>query len=160
MQTMLEWSGSTVPVHFQFRTGDPIPSATTSGAAVQWQKPDGKTTTLTAGAPFLETDMPGIYQATWENRHRQFAVNLPADESRIAPMPIDELARLGVPIGAVTEPAAATARLQKREMQRTELENHQKLWRWLLASALAITLVEITLSGWLARRATTVQTAT
>jgi hypothetical protein len=160
MQTMLEWSGSTVPVRFQFRTGDPIPSPTTSGAAVQWQKPDGTTTALNAGAPFLETDTPGIYQATWENRHRQFAVNLPADESRIAPMPIDELARLGVPIGAVTEQAATAARVQKREMQRTELENHQKLWRWLLAAALAITLVEIILSGWLARRASTVQTAT
>lgn len=160
MQTMLEWSGSTVPVHFQFRTGDPIPSPTTSGAAVQWQKPDGKQTALAAGAPFLETDMPGIYQATWENRHRQFAVNLPADESRIAPMPIDELARLGVPIGAATEQAAATARVQKRAMQRTELENHQKLWRWLLAAALAITLLEIVLSGWLARRATTIEATT
>lgn len=160
MQTMLEWSGSTVPVHFQFRTGDPIPSPTTSGAEVQWQKPDGKTTALAAGAPFLETDMPGIYQATWENRHRQFAVNLPADESRIAPMPIDELARLGVPIGAITEQAATAAHLQKREMQRSELENHQKIWRWLLAAALVITLVEIVLSGWLARRATTVQVAT
>ncbi len=160
IQTMLEWSGSTAPVHYQFRTGDPIPSPATSGATVQWQKPDGKQIALAAGAPFLETDMPGIYQVTWENRHRQFAVNLPADESRIAPMPIDELARLGVPIGAVTEQAAATARVQKREMQRTELENHQKLWRWLLAAALAIALLEIILSGWLARRAATVEAIT
>lgn len=160
MQTMLEWSGSTVPVHFQFRTGDPIPSPTSSGSAVQWRKPDGKMTTLAAGVPFLETDMPGFYQAKWDYQQRQFAVNLPADESRIAPMPIDELARLGVPIGAVTEKATATAAVQKREMQRAELENQQKLWRWLLAAALAITLVEIVLSGWLARRATTVQAAT
>lgn len=160
MQTMLEWSGSTVPVRFQYRTGDPIPSPATSGAEVQWQKQDGKNIALAAGAPFLETDMPGIYQATWENRHRQFAVNLPVDESRIAPMPIDELARLGVPIGAVTEQAATAAHLQKREMQRTELENRQKLWRWLLAAALVIALLEIVLSGWLARRATTVQIAT
>ena len=160
MQTMLEWSRSTVPVRFQYRTGDPIPSPAMSGTEVQWQKPDGKNIALAAGAPFLETDMPGIYQASWENRHRQFAVNLPADESRIAPMPIDELARLGVPIGAVTEQAATAAQMQKRDMQRTELENHQKLWRWLLAAALVISLLEIVLSGWLARRATTVQTAT
>jgi hypothetical protein len=160
MQTMLEWSGSTVPVHFQFRTGDPIPSPAMSGAEVQWQKPDGKNIPLAAGTLFVETDIPGIYQATWENRHRQFAVNLPADESRVAPMPIDELARLGVPIGAVTEQAASAATTQKREMQRSELENHQKLWRWLLATALAITLFEIILSGWLARRATTVEAPT
>lgn len=159
MQTMLEWSGLTVPVHYQFRTGDPIASPITSGTDVQWQKPDGKQVTLSAGKPFIETDVPGIYQATWENRHQQFAVNLPVEESRTAPMPIDDLARLGVPIGAVTEQAAATARVQ-REMQRSELENRQKIWRWLLAAALGITLVEIILSGWLARRAATIEAAT
>lgn len=160
METMLEWSGSAVPVHFQFRTGDPIPSPTRSGVTVQWLKPDGKKILLQAGAPFLETDLPGIYQAAWADKQRQFAVNLPADESRIAPMPIDELARLDVPIGGVTEQAAAAARVQQRAMQRTELENQQKIWRWLLAAALAITLAEIILSGWLARRATAVQTVT
>lgn len=160
MQTMLEWSGSTVPVRFQFRTGDPIPSPVTSGATIQWQKPDGKTIALQAGTAFVETDVPGIYQATWEDRHRQFAVNLPVEESRIAPMPVDELARLGVPIGAVTEQSAAIAHVQMREMQRTELENHQKLWRWLLAAALGIALIEIVLSGWLARRATAPEAAT
>lgn len=160
MQTMLEWSGSTVPVRFQFRTGDPIPSPVTSGGAVQWQKPDGKTVSLLAGAPFMETDVPGIYQAAWQDKHRQFAVNLPAEESRIGPMPVDELARLGVPLGSATETAAATLRVQQRQMQREELENRQKIWRWLLTAALAITLVEIILSGWLARRATAPQVAT
>jgi hypothetical protein len=50
--------------------------------------------------------------------------------------------------------------MQRREMQRAELEKRQKLWRWLLAAALGITLVEIILSGWLARRTTTPQPAT
>lgn len=160
MQTMLDWSGSTAPVRFQFRTGDTIPSPTGSGIPVEWQKPDGKKVALPAGAPFIETDTPGIYEATWNDRHRQFAVNLPADESRTAPMPIDELARLGVPIGPTAEATPPPSRMQHREMQRTELENRQKLWRWLLAAALTITLVEIFLSGWLARRTTTPQPAT
>lgn len=160
MQTILEWSGSTAPVRFQFRTGDVIPSPASSGAEVQWQKPDGKKIALPAGAPFVETDTPGIYGATWNNRQRQSAVNLPADESRTAPMPIDELARLGVPIGPTVEAATLPSLMQHRQMQRTELENRQKLWRWLLAAALGITLVEIILSGWLARRTTIPQPAT
>jgi anti-sigma-K factor RskA len=123
-----------------------------SRQAVQWQTPGGKAVTLPAGAPFVETDVPGIYQAAWGDRHRQFAVNLPVEESRIAPMPVDALARLGVPLGPAAEPKAAPARTQHRELPRAELENRQKLWRWLLAAALAITLVEILLSGWLSRR--------
>lgn len=160
MQTMLDWSGSTAPVRFQFRTGDAIPSPAGSGDAVQWQKPDGKKIALPAGAPFVETDTPGIYEATWDNKHRQFAVNLPADESRTAPMPIDELARLGVPIGPTAEVTPLPSQTQHRQMQRAELENRQKLWRWLLAAALTITLVEIIVSGRLARRTTTPQPAT
>lgn len=162
MQTMLEWSGSTAPVRFQFRTGDEIPSPVApvaSAAAVQWQKPDGKKITLPPGAPYLETDMPGIYQAVWDSGRRNFAVNLPVDESRTAPMPVDELARLGVPLGPAPRLAAEPSRVQQRELQRAELENRQKIWRWLLAAALAVTLVEITLSGWLSRRATAPQTA-
>ena len=160
MQTMLEWSGSAVPVRFQFRTGDAIPSPASSGEVVQWQKPDGRKIALAAGAAFVETDTPGIYEATWNERHRQFAINLPADESRTAPMPIDELARLGVPIGPTAEASPLPSAMQHRQMQRTELENQQKLWRWLLVAALTITLVEIVLSGWLARRTTTPQPAT
>jgi hypothetical protein len=160
MQKMLEWSGSTVATRFQFHTGDAIPSPALSGAAVQWQKPDGKKIELAAGAPFAETDVPGIYHAAWNDKHRQFAVNLPVEESRIAPMAVDELARLGVPIGPAAQTVATRSKMQQREMQREELENRQKLWRWLLAAALAITVIEIILSGWLARRATTTQAAT
>lgn len=160
MQTMLEWSGSTSPVRFQFRTGDAIPSPASSGATVQWQKPDGKKIALPGGTPFIETDAPGIYEAMWNERHRQFAVNLPADESRTAPMQVDELARLGVPIGPTVDTTPLPSPMQHHEMQRTELENRQKLWRWLLAAALTITVAEIILSGWLARRATTPQPAT
>jgi hypothetical protein len=38
-------------------------------------------------------------------------------------------------------------------LQRAELENQQKVWRWLIVGVLAVMLGEIMLSGWLARRA-------
>ncbi|HWF18738.1 MAG TPA: BatA domain-containing protein [Verrucomicrobiae bacterium] len=160
MQTMLQWSGSSAAVHSQFRTGDAIPSPVLSGNTVQWKKPDGKMVTLPAGTPFVETDMPGIYHAIAENRDRQFAVNLPLEESRIAPLAQDELARLGVPLGPIADQNIKLARVHQQQLAQSELENRQKLWRWLLAGALAITLMEIVLGGRLARRVTTVEAAT
>jgi hypothetical protein len=152
LETMLDWSGAGAPVRFQFRTGDAIPSPVFAGAAVRWQGPDGKETTLAAGAPFTETDTPGIYRAVSAGHERLLAVNLPLEESRTAPISQDELARLGVPLGLDTEPTAATTPVHQQHLQDAELENRQKLWRWLIVGALAVTFAEIVLSGWLASR--------
>ena len=154
MQTMLDWSGGAAPARFQFETGEVIPPPVSSGgAAVQWRKPDGKTESLAAGAAFGETDLPGIYTATFGDKRRQFAVNLPLDESHTAPMSPDELARLGVPLQMASPMPVAKAREVQLHLQRAELENRQKLWHWLIVGVLAVMFVEIILSGWLARRA-------
>ncbi|HEY3861466.1 MAG TPA: BatA domain-containing protein [Verrucomicrobiae bacterium] len=152
METMLDWSGAGAPARFQFRTGDAIPSPVLTGEPVHWQRPDGRRSTLAAGAAFTETDAPGVYKADFLGQQRLFAVNVPLEESRTAPISPDELARLGVPLKWDSEQAAASARIQQRRLQDTELENRQKLWRWLIAAALAITFVDIVLGGWLARR--------
>ena len=155
METMLDWSGSGAPARFQFRTGDAIPSPHFSGDAVQWKKPDGKEQTLPPDGAFTETDLPGIYVAAGGGKERRFAVNLPLEESRVAPLSQDELARLGVPVGpSVDEPVAAT-RIHQRQLRRAELENSQKLWRWFILTALAIACAEIILAGNLARGANT-----
>jgi Mg-chelatase subunit ChlD len=180
MQTLLDWSGGAAPAHFQFLTGDAIPSpalgarlspaaagsgdtsaaAEDSRAPVEWQKPDGKKETLAANAPFTETDLPGIYVATFGGKERRFAVNLPLDESRTAPLSPDELSRLGVPLQTTAELPAATAQLRLRHLQQAELENRQKLWRWLIVGVLAVTIGEIILSGWLARQVKTAEVPT
>ena len=51
-------------------------------------------------------------------------------------------------------PALPPARVRElqQHMQRAELENRQKLWRWLIAGVLVVMLAEIILSGWLVRR--------
>ncbi|MGO8699655.1 MAG: vWA domain-containing protein [Limisphaerales bacterium] len=154
METMLEWTGGGVPAHCQFRTGDAIPSPHSTGAAVQWQKPNGTNTSLPSGSPFLDTDTPGIYRAVAGGKEFQFAVNLRLEESRVAPLPVDELARLGVPLGTSGDPTAAPRFERQRQLQRAELESRQKLWRWLIVAALAITFGEVLLSGSLARRVT------
>jgi hypothetical protein len=169
LQRMLDWSGADTPVRFQFLTGDAIPgsasvplaSSATAGTptspAVEWQKPDGKKITLAAGAPFTETDLPGIYTATVGGKQHRYAVNLSLDESRTAALAPDELARLGVPLQNGPEISVAQLQAQQHHLQQAELENRQKLWRWLIAGVLAITLGEIMLGGWLARRVKTVE---
>jgi hypothetical protein len=157
MQILLEWSIGHSATRAQFRTGDAIPSPTLSGDTVQWRKPDRTTETLAAGAPFTDTDQPGIYAAVVGNREHRFAVNLPLDESRTAPRSPDELAQLGVPLETVAQFASAPAEQRRRQFQQAELENRQKLWRWLILGALGVTLAEILLSGWLARRVKTVE---
>jgi hypothetical protein len=154
LETMLAWSGASAPTRFQYRTGDAIPAPSSAGGPVQWRKPDGKLSTLPSGAAFGETDAPGIYAAISGNRERLFAVSIPLEESRTKPISEDELARLGVPLGLDHEQAAAITRVQQEHLQDAELENRQKLWRWLIVAALAVTFGEIVLSGWLARRVT------
>jgi hypothetical protein len=64
METMLDWSGDAIPGRTQFQTGESIPSPLATGEALQWRKPDGKVVALAAGAPFIDTEVPGIYTVT------------------------------------------------------------------------------------------------
>jgi hypothetical protein len=153
LQTMLDWSGASAPARFQFHTGDIIPAPPSAGGQVSWSKPGAASPTPQApGLSFADTDVPGIYKASWGGQERLFAVNLPLEESRTAPISQDELVRLGVPLGFNSEQAAVVARVHQQHLQDAELENRQKLWRWLLVAALGVTLAEIMVSGWLARR--------
>jgi hypothetical protein len=160
MQTILDWTGSVAPARTQFQIGESIPSPIASGDAVQWSKPDGSVVSVPAGTPFAATDVPGIYSAKTEGKVQHFAVNLPPDESRTAPMSADDLARLGVPVHSAPATPVTESAEAKRRVLLEEIENRQQLWRWLIAGILALALVEITLGGWLSRRVTTLEAAT
>jgi hypothetical protein len=154
MHSLLAWAGAADTLRFQFLTGDPLPSPDSSATGtVQWRKPDGSTHSLAASASFQATDQPGIYTASVGDRQWRFAVDLPLDESRTGALPPDELARLGVPLLSASHARiAAKAREQQRYLHRAELENRQKLWRWILVAVLAFALAEVVLGGWLAQR--------
>jgi anti-sigma-K factor RskA len=78
-------------------------------------------------------------------------VNLDAAESRTAPRQVDELERLGVPLKPASPPAVPSPQPAQRHHQ-AELENRQKLWRWLLLGAAGVMIVEIGLAGWVTRQ--------
>lgn len=160
IQMLLNWSGAASTARCQFSTGDSIPSPSQSEMDVQWKKPDGTAQTLAANKPFTETDLPGLYTATVGGLERRFAVNLPLDESRTAPMLADELGRMGVPLQAPTEFPIAPTQERERHLQQAEMENSQKLWRWLILGVLAVTLGEVILGGWLARHVKTIGAST
>ena len=45
-----------------------------------------------------------------------------------------------------------TEEKKRLQVQATELEQRQKLWRWLLVAALLVLVAETWLAGWLTRR--------
>ncbi|HWX19964.1 MAG TPA: BatA domain-containing protein [Candidatus Binatia bacterium] len=161
LYSLLEETGAPAPAPIQYHVGDVVPLAGSSGRPLTIQLPDGSPLTLAAGETnFSKTLTPGIYTVGPAITGARFAVNLDASESRTAPLPVDELERLGAPVaGQPTALAHETER--KLSLQNAELESRQKIWRWLVVAALVVLLLETWLAGRTARRsAIQVDTAT
>jgi hypothetical protein len=160
LYSLLELAGGIKSQLAQFHIGDPVdlsPLAAATGAQpLTLRKPDGSAVQLPPGqTTFADTDIPGLYTVTSAQPPVRFAVNLDPSESRTAPMPVEELGRIGVPLKSPElEPVRQLE--QKRLLHDAELEGQQKLWRWLTLAALVVLLVETWLAGLLSRR-TTVQ---
>jgi hypothetical protein len=153
LYAMVELSGDVKPPAAQMLVGDTVSLAPTNTAAqFTVRKPDGTQAKLTVEGRFLETDLLGIYTAFSPRTTNRFAVNLDPSESRTAPLPLEELERLGLPLKAPTLAAIKQAQERKARLQAAELEQRQKLWRWLLVTALVILVMETALAGWITRR--------
>ncbi len=154
LYSILELSGAVLTPLTQQFVGDTVPLAASTGQTnqpVTLRKPDGATVELPAGlTAFSQTDQPGIYALG--TPRKQFAVNLDASESKTAPLSLDELERLGLPLKRPVLDTVKTA-AQKAHLQNAELENRQKLWRWLIVAALLVILAETWLAGRLTRPA-------
>jgi hypothetical protein len=158
LYAFLEESGAAAPPPTQYYVGDNVPLGPNEpGSTVH--APDGSELRLRPGeATFSQTMAPGIYTLGTQPG-RRFAVNLDAAESRTAPMPLDELERLGAPI--VHQPTVATREAERKvRLRNTELEERQKLWRWFLLGTLGVLLVETWLAGLTARRTPSPEAAT
>jgi hypothetical protein len=153
LYSLLEQSGGLATQPAQFIVGNDVPlvfAGTDTNSAVTVIKPDGTRQSVARGeAAFAQADMPGLYSIA--GSAKRFAVNLDPAESRTAPLPLDELSRLGVALPRAGGDAAAAA-AQKRQLQNTEIEGRQKLWRWFVTTALALLLVETWLAAWSTRR--------
>jgi hypothetical protein len=136
----------------QYAVGDPIP-VPGSAKPLQLITPDGAKLEVPANAiSITAANRPGIYQLVTDGGQTPIAVNLDADESRTTPIAAHELSQWGAKLGSTTAETPADALATKRQLQMIELENRQKLWRWLILAVLAILAVETALAGRLARR--------
>ena len=161
LYSLLEQSGAIKAQSFQYLVGDPVDlSAFGSGQALTIRKPDGKEVQVPANERFTQTDMPGIYNITSTQPPSQFAVNLAAEESKTAPMPVEILQKLGVPLKVPVQQTSKEVRraaATREHLLATELENRQKLWRWLIVAAVVVLMVETWLAGRLTRRAALIE---
>lgn len=150
LYALLEYSGAQGPLPTQYHVGDSIPLAAASppdSSARVMRTPDGLSVALAPGeASFSRTLAPGIYTLTSSQPPRRWAVNLDAAESRTAPLAVEELERLGVPLARPEEPGAREAERRTRLLD-AEWESRQRLWRWCLVGALLVLLGETWLAG-------------
>jgi len=120
--------------------------STTTGLV---RKPDGtEVKDLAVNTPYADTLTPGLYTLQVGNQSETVAVNLSADESRTAPLPMEQLESLGVRLGAVeTSAELKRAKERQRQLQIEELEETQKLWRWGLLLTIVLLLTETWIAG-------------
>lgn len=110
------------------------------------QTPDGREIRLESGiSTFLDTNQPGIYRVKSGSTETRFAVNLSPAESNTAPLNLEQLEQRGVQFGADLTRAERIDR--ERQQRDTELENRQKVWRWLIVVALATLILETWWAG-------------
>ena len=116
---------------------------------------------------FEQTELPGIY--TLESPHSTssgqaagsqiFAVNLSPQESRTAPLPLDELEQFGISFQGPSNITGEKTLQARQHSSLVEMEKEQKLWRRLLIALLAVLMVETWLGGWLTRPPITGETS-
>jgi len=147
LQALLEQSSNLPPQKAQYFIGEEVPLP----GGVQpltVRQPDGKEVAAAPGSKFSATNQPGIYAVTPGTL--RFVVNLAPEESRLSPLSPERFTSLGVPLRTGRETAAEIAR-REGQAQATEIENQQKLWRWLLVAALGLLLLETIFAGKLSR---------
>jgi hypothetical protein len=151
--SLLDLSGGVKAQLAQYVVGDPITlPATNASQTFVVRKPDGTEAKVAAGDRFAGTDLPGIYTVNTGTNLLRFAVNSDAAESRTAPLPLEELERLRLPLHASSPEQVKRAEEKRLRLQATELEQRQKLWRWLIVAALTVLIMETWVAGWLTRR--------
>ncbi len=134
---MLDPQGRSMQLDAVYEVGEVIPVP--KGITAQISDAEGlPLKDQPAGEMALEK--PGLYLLTEDGKSRQIAVTLPDSESQLDQIDLDRFEQYGVVTGK--SDSAKERREAARLSQVQELENRQKLWRWLLVGALAILLIE------------------
>jgi hypothetical protein len=124
----------------------PLPIEAWAGKDLAVHEPDGTVATLARGSEqFTDTGQPGLYTVDTADGPRSFAVNLDPLESKTAPLEVETLEQLGCRMASYSPKPLNHSEL--RQMYNAELENRQKIWRWLILAAIAVLIAETWLAG-------------
>tara|TARA_R110002095_G_scaffold207151_2_gene191969 strand:+ start:23313 stop:25412 length:2100 start_codon:yes stop_codon:yes gene_type:complete len=155
MNAILALNVNTIDTPSQFIVGEPV-KLPASLKAAKVRVPKASPIQLTAGEKkFEQTVQPGLYRITSEDETtpaQKFVVNLDIEESKTAPLEIEKLEALGVKLldhGETTASNPPLADLKRQALIR-EMEQKQKIWRWLIIVALAMLGLETLLAKWIA----------
>ncbi|CAN5915807.1 hypothetical protein BH11VER1_BH11VER1_28340 [soil metagenome] len=153
LYAMLNWAVGDAMEQQGWMVDDAIPASVGPWTgSIPVKIPEGHIVNWDTTAPFTATTEPGIYQMGEGEKARSIAVNLSANEGRLAPMEITKLKELGVKTEAFLASSSAAVALSQRQMEDYEHELHQKGWKFLLLAAIVILLIETWLAGRLGSR--------
>ena len=113
--------------------------------------PKGETTVLKAGERFIPKQ-PGVYRVSQSGEgaeSRWFAVQLSAEEGRVAVLPEERLKELGVSLAEVDGGKVGAEAMSEELRQRLDgldTEAKQRLWLWFLLGVLGLVVAESLLS--------------
>lgn len=128
----------------------PGSSATAAATAVRpkLRLPDNRVVRLASEQKtFDATVVPGVYEIVTSAETTHVAVNLAPEESKTSPLPLERLESLGVRLEDRDLSSSESDARRTRQLRRQELENRQKLWRWLMLAALGVLGIETWLAG-------------
>jgi hypothetical protein len=142
---MIEMTNKTQPVAANSLVGDSI---SMPAGYDRFISPDGSVkfveddATQTLGSPGIhsfssstDSELPDV----------QIAVNVAPSESQTEVMPVDQISALGVSVGSHNSTDEEIE--QQRQLLDFELENRQKLWKWLVLGAIGLIIGESWLAG-------------
>lgn len=145
-----------------------FPSAEYAAEKRTMIKPDGTREVIEADQTrFVGNDQPGIYRlvssiAPTDRQPQEsdqakpahnggaisdtlFAVNVDRAESETAAIPIAQIEMFEVKVGE--QETAASELAQMRDMRDRDIENRQKVWKWLIVAAIVLLIGETWLAG-------------
>lgn len=123
----------------------PVPLPEAAGARMI-RTPEGSELELTRQTQvFTETTEPGIYTLISEDQEISFAVNLADSESETKPFEIERLKQFDIATGTV--PTQAEELQKMRQLRDAELEQRQKIWKWMIVAVLVLLGVETLLAA-------------
>lgn len=155
LYALLDFGAETRQIKSLYFVGQEVNRSSLADAgAVSIQTPSGDSISLNGAQRFRETSEPGIYTIQTAESSIRFAVNLHPSESATAPILEETLLGLGIPLrqNISSETTNPFMEETKRKLKAAEIENSQKFWRWIVAAALLVAVLETLCSALFSRR--------